>query len=430
MPLKVLIIGAGICGPAVATLLRRSDPKNSVTIVERYSEIRRNGLQIDLRAWGVPIMKHLGLIDVVRKRCVEEDGIAFLDAKGKQFGVFGVQKSGTGQQSFTSEFEIMRGDLAEVLYDASLKNLETEPRAEGGPGVRYKFGTSVASLTQDEKGVDVTLSDGTTGRYDLVIGADGQWSKTRRIMFGDEAGNDMFKRLNLYAAYWTIPRQAGDDGLARFFAAGKGRNVMSRTGDLPYTQVYFMIRTPSEEVRQSVEKQSTETQKEVFERLFRDIEYCHMDRFLKGLRESTDFYAHSLGQVKAPHVVKGRIALLGDAAACASPVSGMGTTLSLITAWMLAGELARHKGDVPLALQAYDANVRPYVEELQKLLPGIPAVMTPQSGWAIVLLRFFISIASWIKLDLLLGKVMSENKGGFQIPEYPELNLGSAVKSS
>ncbi|KAI2628708.1 FAD/NAD(P)-binding domain-containing protein [Hypoxylon sp. NC1633] len=437
MPLKVLVIGAGICGPAFATLLRRADPENSITVVERHSGIRHSGLQIDLRSWGVPMMQRLRLLDAVREKCVAEDGMAFVDKKGKQWAAFGVDKSGTGRQSFTSEFEIMRGDLSDVLYDASLKDLKVDGEArtrsqssDDGPGVRYKFNTTVTGLAQDEKGVDVTFSDGTAGRYDLVAGADGQWSSTRRLIFGEEASNDMFKRLNFYAAYFTIPRLPEDENMMHFHQAGEGRILMRRTGDLPYTQVYLMMRSQSDEVRQSIERQPVEKQKEVFERAFKDVDYWEMDRFLKGLRESTDFYSHSIGQVKAPHMVKGRVALLGDAGCCASPVSGMGTTVSLITAWTLAGELARNTGDVPQALRAYQTSVRPYVERCQKLAPGVPVIMAPYSGWAILLFRLIVGFVSFIRLHKILALFMIEENSGLRLPEYPELNLVPAAKSS
>ncbi|OTA89516.1 hypothetical protein M434DRAFT_79276 [Hypoxylon sp. CO27-5] len=426
MPLKVLIIGAGVCGPAFATMLRRSDPEHNITVLERHPGIRHNGLQIDLRAWGVPIMKRLGLLDIASKRCVHENGIAVVDSKGRKHAEFGVNKSHTGQQSFTSEFEIMRGDLVEVLYEASLKDPKTgvsgEAENEDAPGIRYKFSTWPTALTQDEKGVDVTLSDGTTKRYDLVIGADGQWSRTRRLIFGEEEGLKMFKRLNVYAAYYTVPREPEDDDIARFYHVGGGRGIATRSGDRPETQVYLMARTNSEEVQRAVERQPVETQKAVFEKLYEGAGW-QWERFRKGLRESTDFYADSLGQVKAPHIVKGRVALLGDAASCASPVTGMGTTVSLIGSWVLAGELARHKGDVPTALEAYDANVRPYIDEAQKLMLGVPWVMTIDSSWGVFLIRLLLSFFSFIRLDKILFAILPEDKGGIKIPEYPETNM-------
>ncbi|KAL7622447.1 hypothetical protein AAE478_007952 [Parahypoxylon ruwenzoriense] len=439
MPLKILVIGAGVCGPAFATFVRRSNPKHSITVVERYAGIRHNGLQIDLRSWGVPIIQRLGLEDAVREKVVDESGIAFVDNAGRVHAVFGVNKSGTGQQSFTSEFEIMRGDIVQVLYEASLKEPaasgagagQGEGRGRGGgkvdaeypPGVRYEFKNSVDALAQDEKGVDVTFSDGTSRRYDLVVGADGQWSRTRRMMFGDEAGLASFKPLHMYIAYFQIPRRPEDDGLARFYHAGRGRCVMTRAGDRPYTQVYLMIRTASELVRRSIEKQPVEQQKDVFEEMFRGAGW-QTEHFLEEMRKATDFYAQALGQVRQPSAVKGRIALLGDAAHCASPVSGMGTTVSLTGAYVLAGELARHREeDVALALEAYDANVRPYIQEAQKLLPGIPGVMLLESWWAITLFHLVVRFVALLRIDKILLKIVPEDGTSIQLPEYPELKL-------
>jgi 2-polyprenyl-6-methoxyphenol hydroxylase-like FAD-dependent oxidoreductase len=60
MPLKVLIIGAGVCGPAFATILRRADPSHEITIIERADKLRETGLQIDLRSQGIPIVRKMG----------------------------------------------------------------------------------------------------------------------------------------------------------------------------------------------------------------------------------------------------------------------------------------------------------------------------------------------------------------------------------
>ncbi|KAI1208135.1 FAD/NAD(P)-binding domain-containing protein [Annulohypoxylon truncatum] len=437
MPLKVLIVGAGICGPAMALLLRRTDPENSVTVVERYPGIRHNGLQIDLRSWGVPLMKRLGLMDVVREKVVHEAGFAFVDGKGKRHGVFGTSGTDSGAQSFTSEFEIMRGDLAQLLYEASLKDPQTgvmdpqptpeqiDAEAENKPGVRYRFGITPKTLVQDDDGVDVTFSDGTERRYDLVIGADGQWSRTRRMLFGEEAGLAMLKRLNMYTAYYTIPQQPSDGEHALYYHAGAGRGAALRAAHPPRTQVYLVVRTASDEVRRGVERQSAAAQMDTFGKVFAGCGW-QTERFLDGMRKATDFYADSIGQVKAPHVARGRVALLGDAGYCAAPITGMGTTVSLIGAWTLAGELARHKGDVKTALEAYDVNVRPYVDEAQKLPPGSPWMMTLQSSWGIRLLHFIASLVTFFKIDKILFAIVPENKGGLALPEYPEMGIPAA----
>ncbi|TGJ77566.1 hypothetical protein E0Z10_g10707, partial [Xylaria hypoxylon] len=163
MPLKILIIGAGVCGPAFATLLRRADPSLSayeITIIERASKLRETGLQIDLRAQGIPIMRKLGLLDAVTRRAVPESGLAFVDPQGRSFASFGKNDSGHGVQAATSEYEIMRGDLVDVFYRSSL-GLSVDDDEDGkvpditsnvasSGNVRYEFGVTVTELSQHD----------------------------------------------------------------------------------------------------------------------------------------------------------------------------------------------------------------------------------------------------------------------------------------
>ncbi|KAI5866062.1 FAD/NAD(P)-binding domain-containing protein [Durotheca rogersii] len=460
MPLKVLVIGVGICGPAFATMLRRSDPGHSITVIERYPTIRHNGLQLDLRSWGVPIIKRLGLEGAVRAKGVQEAGLAFVNSAGRVLGAFGIADSSSGSLSFTTEFEIMRGDLVQILYDASLEGqaaLDAEERGKksgpggGGagdedhyypPGVHYEFGKTVARLDQDDGGVDVVFSDGAARRYDLVVGADGQWSRTRRMLFGEEAAAAAFKPMHVYAAYFQVPRVSfprfggggggaadddddDDDALARFYQPGGGRAVMLRTGNRAQTQVYLMVRTAADATRRAIERQPAAAQKDVFAAQFRGAGWC-VDELLAQMPGADDFYAEVIGQVRAPRATRGRVALLGDAAHCASPLSGMGTTVSLTGAYVLAGEIARHRGDpaaVPAALDAYDAVVKPYVADVQNIVAGVPHILCPGSWWFLTLLRLFVRFAYLVRLDHWLSRLSPEKKGGRQLPEYPELNL-------
>lgn len=107
----------------------------------------------------------------------------------------------------------------------------------------------------------------------------------------------------------------------------------------------------------------------------------------------------------------------------------MGTTVSLIGAYTLAGELARHNGDVPLALQAYDANVKPYITESQKLMFGVPGILTLKSSWAIALFHFIMWLITSTKFDKLIVKLAGEDKGGLPLPSYPELKLAPVTQS-
>ncbi|KAK7995062.1 hypothetical protein PG990_013835 [Apiospora arundinis] len=437
MPLDILIVGSGVCGPALATLLLRADPKRyNITVVERCDELRVGGQQIDIRAQGIPVMRKLGLLGAVRDVMVHERGMVFVDKHGRKKFQFTVNDTGKGQQAFTSEYEIMRGDLVRVLYDASLEASETAKK-QGGSGVTYMFGVSVETISQTEThekdgsrggGVDVTLSDGRQRRFDLVVGADGQGSRTRRQVWGDEGGRAAFHTLHSYGAYFTIPRAEGEDTDMAVVHHLSGRRMMAfRANGRPTTQCYLFCNEPAAAptLRPATGgEKSVGEQKEIWRDFFADTDAWCRDRVFKGMKETDDFYTHEAGQVKLESYSRGRVALLGDAGYCPSPLTGCGTTASLVGAYVLAGELARHSDDdVQGALAGYDRVLRPFIGEVQKLSWGGPKLAAPQTDWGI----WFFHLVGWaltaLKIDKLALSLMPEDKGGWAIPEYPELKL-------
>ncbi|KAI1174681.1 FAD/NAD(P)-binding domain-containing protein [Nemania sp. FL0916] len=484
MPLKILIIGAGICGPALAALLRRADPEHEITVVERAPKLRDNGLQIDLRAQGIPVVRKMGLIDAIRKRVVPESGVSFVDAQGRSFADFGKNDSGSGAQTMTSEYEIMRGDLVDVFYRASLGlDLDKEKPANNGNGekqdrkdstagdsaaiasrptlpthsgnVTYLFNTTVLSLTQPSpSSVTAIFSSGNSTSYDVVIGADGQSSRTRRTVLGSTAASEAcFHSLDLYMALYQVPRATDADAWMKWHVMDGKRAVMTRSADTGApTQVYMAVHSSREANGHGIPEamalaagtnlgagmnsgeggSAVSLQKEAFASAFTDHQQHHSSNFIPPLitalhqTPSAEFYATEIGQVRTNKLSSGRIVLLGDAGYCPSPPTGMGTTLSLVGAYILAGELARHGGgpeDVPAALKRYESAMRPFIDKAQKLPPGIPRAVYAQTRWGVWMLTTFIWLVAKLRVVDLLVKILPENLGGPVIPEYPELHL-------
>ncbi|KAI0545152.1 FAD/NAD(P)-binding domain-containing protein [Xylaria curta] len=446
MPLKVLIIGAGVCGPALATMLRRADPDmekyEEITVIERAPKLRE-GLQIDIRAQGISVMRKMGLLEPLRKRVVPENGVCFVDSKGHTYAEFGKNDSGHGAQAMTSEYEIMRGDLVDLMYRTSLglnpdrqddEKLEYSITSSGN--VHYIFGITVTDISQDESGVSVTFSDGRKERYDLLVGADGQSSRTRRTVLKDSEST--FRSLNLFVAYFRVPRTDEDRGWMTWFMMPGKRCLQTRSGDSQKpTQVYMSVRTSRSAdaygVASAVAKSSSaassiiSAQKEAFAAAFDDQKGWRVPELVEALRNSPDdddFYAAEVGQVHCDKWVENRVVLLGDAGYCPSPITGMGTTLSLVGAYILAGELARHAdADVPAALKAYEDKLRPFVEGAQKLPPGAPDILFVESSLAVWFFTTLISLMAKLRIYDLIVRFLPEDKGGLKIPEYPELRM-------
>ncbi|KAI1485859.1 hypothetical protein F5X96DRAFT_657757 [Biscogniauxia mediterranea] len=447
MPLKILIVGAGIGGPALAYALRRTNPEHSITVIDHYPELRTSGQQVDLRGQGVSTMRNLGLLDKMKDIMVEEEGICIVDTHGKAKATFRKSATGTGKQSFTSEYEFMRGDLVKLLYDASLKDYSGKTSQDGskaktssaadGKGVHYEFNKSITELTQDDSGVDVTFSDGAKGRYDLVVGADGQWSRTRKLLLGAPTSDAAFHSLGLFVAYYTMPRAPGDDSLMKMYLAPGSRGLTTRLGRTPdTTQAYMGIRADPAALAARCGgtpfvRLAPARQKEVLADALRGAGW-QAERFERAARDAPDFYAHEIGQVRLPPgcLARGRVALLGDAGYCPSAMTGMGTTLALLGAYVLAGEIAglgadAGAADVPRALEAYERTLRPYVHEIQKITPGVTNLFFPSTSLGIFAMHKILGLVETFRIDKLIMWLMPEDKGGLPIPEYPEIRFGA-----
>lgn len=113
--------------------------------------------------------------------------------------------------------------------------------------------------------------------------------------------------------------------------------------------------------------------------------------------EAGDFYASEVVQVKIPSLYKGRFVLVGDAG-YAPGFTGGGTSLAIAGAYLLAGEVGRHKGDLGAGLRGYEEQMRPIINDLQKVPPLVPTVMAPQTAWGIWLRNNIFAFIAWTKL--------------------------------
>lgn len=419
MALNILVVGAGICGPAFAILLRRSNPGHQITILERFPSLRSTGQQIDLKKQAPSILRKMGLMDEMKSHCVSETGVEVVNAKGEQIALFGVSPAGERQQGLTSEHEIMRGDMVQVLYDASLRqDSKIRDDQRGGNGLKYIFNQTITDLNQDSDGVKVTFTNGQAQRYDLVVAADGQWSRTRRLGFGREASDAAFHSLGVHAAYYTIPKSESEGTLAKIHWALGKTWVLTRTSGRPVTGVLLFTMAPSQKLRASYGG-SLDDQKAAFAEKLKDIDW-QTDRLLDGLSTSEDFYANELGQIKMDHLSTGRVVLLGDAGYGPSPFTGLGANLSLMGAYVLAGELARNTGDIEKALVWYEKKMQPVITECQRFPTWALGLMFPSSRLAV-----------WMTEQIAWAiSKMSRLRSGQQIdhqsddlPDYPELDL-------
>jgi 2-polyprenyl-6-methoxyphenol hydroxylase-like FAD-dependent oxidoreductase len=404
--LKILVCGAGIAGQALAYWLVRGGHR--VVVVERFPVLRATGAQVDLRGQGIEAVEAMGLLDIVKSKLVDEAGVAFVDAKGKTWATIMANTSGKGRQTLTSEYEIMRGDLVRILNDVTKNNVE------------YVFGTSVDRFEQDAKKVIAHFSDGSTDQFDLLVGADGQGSRIRRAIL--PAGTpEPYWPAGIHMSYWFVPRIPSDSNIRDTYNAPGGRMIMRRSHNPDETQVYFVLRETSEEAS-AIHRKPVQRQKEFWAERFRGAGW-QTDRFIEGMGTTSNFYTQEVVQVRTDTWSHGRVALVGDAAHCASPYSGMGVSGSLVGAYVLAGEINRHTTDPLRALANYDTTLRPFVEEVQATVkPRLLRLGMPMSRIGISALHVASGLAAFLRIPDLVARFSKEDRGGAW--QLPELRIG------
>ena len=341
---RVLVQGASIAGPALAHWLRRHGAE--VTVVEQTPGLRPGGQAVDVRGGARDVVRRMGLDAAVRAACTDTAGAYVLDVDGNVVETH--RADDHGGDGYVAEIEILRGDLAEVLHD------------DTRGGVEYVFGDRIADLAQDADGVDVTFAGGGRRRFDLVVGADGLHSALRTMVFGPR--ERYVRHLGLALAYYTVPNEFGLEGWMLDCHQG-GRSAGLRPVKDPGRGIAMFSFAADEP---DVPYRDTAAQKAFLRERMTGFGWL-APRILAHLDDTPDFYLDQVAQVVMDRWAVGRVGLLGDAAFSASPMSGGGTGMALVGAYLLAGELASSGWDPEAGFAGYEARMRPYVEANQDI---------------------------------------------------------------
>jgi 2-polyprenyl-6-methoxyphenol hydroxylase-like FAD-dependent oxidoreductase len=362
----VLVAGASIAGPALAHWLRRRGAE--VTVVERAPELRPGGQAVDARGVAKEVIRRMGLDAAVRAACTETIGAHTVDADGNVLETFSADDE--GGDGYISEIEILRGDLSQVLHDHTRD------------GVEYVFGDRIAELTQDADGVDVAFAGGDRRRFDLVVGADGLHSTVRAMVFGPR--ERFVRHLGHVLAFYSVPNEFGlDRWLIEYQERESGRSALLRPIQ-DATRGMAIFSFPSADF--DVDYRDVAAQKRLLRERMAGLGWL-TPRILAHLDDTPDFYLDQVAQVVMDRWSSGRVGLLGDAAFSSSPLSGQGTGLALVGAYLLAGELAAAGWDPEAGFAGYERRMRSFVEANQEIgrlharslnVPGSDAEPSPE----------------------------------------------------
>ena len=334
--MRILVSGAGIAGLSAAIDLGADG--HDVTIVERANHLRVNGSPIDIRGdVAIGVAEKMGVLTEILDRRVDmTERMQFVDENGTvvaepPFEII---------NDSNDDIEIPREDLTNLLYDHL------------GPSVELRFEQSIVELDADDRGVDVGFASGERDRYDLVVGADGMHSAVRRLTFGPE--QQFLRHLGFYVALAALPGYSPN---------GRNNPIYNFPGHMTGIAAYndkalavFMFRSTWIDY----DYHDLDAQKRIIADAFAGHDEWRVPELVDAAVRDSELYFDSVSQIEMPEWHRGRIVLVGDAAHCASNLSGRGTSLALTGTWFLAQALRDHPGDLARAWEQYERDQRPH----------------------------------------------------------------------
>lgn len=385
---NILISGASVAGPALAFWLNRYGYE--VTIVERAPGIRPGGYAIDFRGPAMEVLERMDIVGKIKEFETRAGKINIVNKKDR--------KLASMPDGFTSgELEILRGDLANVFYEATKKDTE------------YIFDDSITALQEDADGITVSFTRGEPRRFDLVVGADGLHSSVRALAFGKET--QFLHHLGIYFAIFTTPNFTGLKDMAGSYYGTLGKRVglFSARADTEARASFYFASPPLDYNYRDIAQQK----KMIRERFAK--EEWQIPQLLKYMDTAPDFYFDSVSQIRMYRWFKGRVVLLGDAGYCASPMSGMGTSMAVIGAYILAGEL--QKADHDKAFKNYETQMRPLVSACQKLAEGAEWFV-PQTRLKLWMSRQIWKILPYTPWKNMMIEMPLKAANSISLPDY------------
>jgi 2-polyprenyl-6-methoxyphenol hydroxylase-like FAD-dependent oxidoreductase len=390
--MTVLISGAGIAGPTLAFWLKAAGFEP--TIVEHAPALRTGGYVIDFWGLGYDIAERMDLAGRVHEIGYHARELRVVDDRGRRRSGFGTRVFAelTGGRYVT----LRRSDLSRLLLEQSDRQTE------------LIFGDAIVALDDRSDGVQVQFSRAASRRFDLVVGADGLHSSVRRLAFGPQ---DQFEHQLGYAvaAFEARGYRPHDEDV--YVMYGQPGRMLGRFA-LRDDRTLFLFVFATE--RGSLPERLDQQKALLRERYAEGKWEC--GRILDALDRTGELYLDRVSQIRMSTWSRGRVALAGDAAFCVSLLAGQGSALAMISAYVLAGELAAAAGGYEEAFRNYERRLRSFIEAKQRAAVRFAGAFAPKSPFGLRLRDLVINAFAIPGLArLVLGRGIADS---LRLPEY------------
>ena len=390
--MKIAISGAGVAGPAFAHWMVRAG--HDVTLIEKASSFRTGGYLIDFWGLGYGITQKMGIEEAIRAAGYDVRELRIVDNSGLASARLRVDplRHAVGGRYVS----LPRGDLAAAIYRTVEGDIETI------------YSASIAAIDNGVDSVTVDLNHGGSREFDMLVGADGLHSNVRALAFGPEPHHERY--LGCQVAACVLDGYRRRDELVYMAHNVPGRQISRFTLRGDRTMVLFIFRSPTPTLPDDLA-----SCKALLRREFADAGW-ESERILDALEDVDDIYLDVVSQIRMDKWSSGRVALVGDAAACVSLLAGEGTGLAIAEAYVLAGELALAGDDVEAAYAAYENRLRDFIEAKQDGAKRLISFFATRTDLGIWLRNLAVRACNVRPIGhLVLGRALRDD---IELPDY------------
>jgi len=402
--MRILISGASIAGPVLAYWLSRQG--FDVTVVERAPTLRKTGGHaVDLFRPAMEISAKMGVLPRIEALATGTNRMTmYPEGRPRPIEIDLTRIYGAASDRHV---EIMRDDLSEIYF------------AAGRDDVEYLFGDSITAIDIDG---EVTFERAPARRYDVVVGADGLHSNVRRLIFGDEAGLTRF--LGGYLAVVSAPKALANPGeMVGHVGVGRVAGIYT-AAHLDDARAVFLFRSKDE---LDCGHRDSLRQKALLRAAFEGM-HPQVNRWLEEIDRTPTLYFDAISQLRLDRWSRRRVTLIGDAGYCPGPAVGGSTSLAVLGAYVLAGELARTDGDHLRAFAAYELAMREPVRLSRTFARGAAKTLVPGSRGGVWALTHGAQLVSAMPAPLSRALARLNSKGlrmhdSMHVPDFDEVDV-------
>lgn len=392
--MRVAINGAGIAGTALAYWLSKLG--HEVLLVERAPALRTGGFVLNLWGIGYDALERMDLLPRLLELQHHSDELRMVDRSGRTRGGYPssvLLKLAKGRMA-----TLARSDIAAAIYGSLNGRVET------------LFGDSVTAISDDGRRAQVEFEHSTPREVDLVIGADGLHSRVRQLVFG--ADTQFEYPMGCHVASFEVAGYRPRNGNAYVAHTAPGRYVARFP--MRDDRMLFFVLMRDEYIKGRTPTNHAERQAALTDALA-DIGW-ESAAILAAVAQVDDIYFDSISQIRMQAWAKGRVALIGDAAACPSLIAGEGAGFALAQAYVLAGELHRHGADTEAAIARYQSLLKTVVARKQKQAESLAASFVPRTALG-VRMRDYATLLMRLPVfpKMLMGRYFHDE---IALPEY------------